>query len=448
MRGLLAFFAVMLLCTLISRAIYASGLPLVTTGRPKAMTINHEVKAEGTVKPSRLLAQNVQAALLVKEVYVTAGDRMEAGEPLFALDVDDIQALIEQKELEEKKLELTIATLENNLALAGEEKTKEMQRALEDGAVLLTEADKRLERAREDEAYAERELSLYEADTPDGDSEEEWKLWEEGRKALAQKLLSAEREREDAQDAQRAACLQAERGLEDNFSMENSDASLGLYWMEFEQLKKELAKLEGLVSKDGIILAENDGIVMQVGVSAGENTTESAAVTFADGDAPLVFEAIVNQEQKKYLEVGAQGELSLGSYAAAGGKKIAVKVDYLTEADSIAQSFVLQALLDGSDAVIGQNATFTLNVQSEIFSCCIPLDALHRDENQRSFVWVLEETQTVLGTELAARRRTVNVLDSNDRYAAIEAGVIDENDRIIETATKEFGDGDVVRMKE
>lgn len=448
LRGLLAFLALMLLCTLISRAIYASGLPQVTVEKTRSMPINHEVKVSGTVKPARQLAQNVRAALLVREVFVAEGDSVEEGQLLFTLDTGCLGELIEEKELEGKKLELQIATLENNLALAGEEKTKEMQRALEDGAVLLSEADKRLERAKEDEAYAKRELSLYEADTPEDGSEEEWKLWEEGRKALSQKLLEAEREREDAQDAQEAAYRQAGRGLEDNFSMERSDAALGIARMEFEQVKKELAELRSLLKEEGKICAQYGGTVMQVGVAAGQNTTDSAAVTFADSAAPLQFEAIVDQEQKKYVEAGAQGELAFGSYAAAGGKKMRVTVDYLTEIDSMPGSFVMRALLTGEDAVIGQNATFSLNVQSENFSCCISMDALHRDENQRSFVWVVEEADTILGMELTARRRMVNVLDENGRYAAVETGVIDEDDRIIQAATREFGDGDVVRMKE
>lgn len=70
------------------------------------------------------------------------------------------------------------------------------------------------------------------------------------------------------------------------------------------------------------------------------------------------------------------------------------------------------------------------------------------DENKRYFVYVLREENTILGTELAAEKRMVEVLDKNDRYAAIEPGAVDESTELIVTATKEFGDGDIVRRKE
>lgn len=446
--GLGIFLALMLGCTLISRGIYAAKLPQVTVITPKRMAIDHRVEAAGSIKPARKLAKNVMSGLLVKEVFVTAGDSVEEGQALFLLDTDHIREQISKKELEEKKLELQIATMQSNLELAGEEKTKRMQRALEDGAIALTEADKRIERAKEDLEYAKRELALYAEDTPETDDEEEWKLWEEGRKALALKVQDAERGLEDAEDAKGAAVLEAGRKLQDDFTLESADASLGVAWMEFQDLKEEIAKLKGLLAADGEILSECAAVITEVNVSAGEMTAASAAVSFADAAVPLQFEAVLNQEQKKYVEPGAAGELTLGSFLSAGAKTTAVTVDYLTELPSMPGSFYARMLLPEGVGTIGQNGIFTLNVQSESFSCCIPADALYKDGNQRSFVYVLEETNTILGTELAARKRVVNVLDSNERYAAVEPGAIGETDRIIETATEKFEDGDVVRMKE
>lgn len=446
--GLFIFLGLMLLCSLISKGIYASKLPQVTVEKPKRMAISHEVEASGSVKPARELAKNVAAGLRVKEVLVTEGDQVEAGQELFVLDTAYIQDLVSQKELEAKKLELQIVTLQSNLELAGEEKTREMQRALEDGALALTEADKRLARAKEDLEYAERELALYVADTPESEDEEVWKSWEEGRKALAQKVLEAERALEDAQEAQTEAFLEAERGLEDHFSAEASDASLGVARMELQGMEEEIAKLKSLLNAEGKVLADAEGTVTSVSVRAGENTTDAAAVTFADAAVPLQFEAVLDREQKKYVEPGAEGELTFGSFLAAGGKAVSVTVDYLTELSAMPGSFCARMLLPDGCGTIGQSGTFTMSVQSESFSCCISMDAVHKDENQRSYVYVMEETDTILGKELVARKRMVEVLDSNDSYAALRPGVIDETDSVIRTATQPFEDGDVIRLKE
>ncbi len=448
LAGLGIFLGVMLLFTLISKGIYAMQLPQVTVDMAKKGTINHEVRVDGSIKPAKELALHTKAGLRVSEIFVTAGDRVEEGQLLFTLDTAYMQEMIEEKALEVKKLELQVATMQGNLELAGEEKTRQMQRALQDGAVLQLEADKQLERAKEDEAYAKRELSLYVADTPEGEDEAEWKAWEEGRKALALKLKDAERAREDAEAARQAAILEAGRGLEDQFSQENADAALGVSQMELSDLNRELEELRLLVKENGEVHAQNAGTITQVNVSVGGNTTELAAVIFADTATPLWFEAVLDKEQKKYVEQGTAGELSLGSFQAAGGRRLSVTVDYLTEADGAPGSFLMRMFVPEGNGTIGQNAVFVCNVQSESFPYCISMDALHQDENQRSFVYVLEETNTMLGRELVARKRIVEVLDQNDQNAAVAPGSIDETDQIIQTATQPFTDGAVVRMKD
>lgn len=446
--GLGIFFALMFLGTLVSKGIYATRLPQVTTGSPKRMSITHEVNAAGSVKPSKELAANMEAGLRVKEVFVSVGDEVEEGQLLFTLDTEYIEELIAQKELEAKKLELQIATLESNQKIAGLEKDREMERAGEDAITAFAEARKNLERAQEDEAIARYELDQYVEDTPEDDSEEAWKVWEEGRQACENKVRETARVTRNAQEALEAAHTQAYRNIEDSMTQQYSDATLGVDWMEFNHMKEEMEELRAYLQDDGEIYSGITGTVTQVGVAAGQITTELPVVIFADGSVPLQFEAILEPEQKKYVEPKAEGELSLGSYQAAGGRKIPVTVDYLTEIASMPGSYAAGILLPENTGSIGQNGTFVLSVSSELYFCCVPLDALHQDENQRSFVYVLEETDTILGKELVARKRLVNVLEQNDRYAALEAGAIDENDKIIESATEEFSDGDVVRMKD
>ena len=51
--------------------------------------------------------------------------------------------------------------------------------------------------------------------------------------------------------------------------------------------------------------------------------------------------------------------------------------------------------------------------------------------------------------ELTAEEKLiVDILDKNDKYAALAGGVVDENSRIICTADEEISDGDPVRMKD
>jgi multidrug efflux pump subunit AcrA (membrane-fusion protein) len=79
---------------------------------------------------------------------------------------------------------------------------------------------------------------------------------------------------------------------------------------------------------------------------------------------------------------------------------------------------------------------------------CIPLNALHEDANQRSFVYVVSERAGILGTELTAEMVYVRVLDRNDSFAAVEEGVIDRETEVIVSSTEELEDRAVIRYKE
>ena len=254
--------------------------------------------------------------------------------------------------------------------------------------------------------------------------------------------MAAQRAVEDAEDALEKAKLEADRGLEDSIRPELSDSSLGIYRLDLEAAREELAKLQELVKAEGLISAEQAGIVTRVGVAAGENTPAGAAVVFADTEKPLQFEVILDKEDKKYVNQGSSASVSLGSV------ETEVTVDYLTEEESSPGSFRVLMNLPEGVGTIGQSGSFRLSVQSELYNCCISIDALHTDENQRNFVYVLGERSGILGKELTAEKLMVEVLDKNNRYAALQSGALDGNTKVINAADRDFAEGDPVRMKE
>lgn len=443
-RGLFAFLGIMLVLTLVSRGIYGEKLPRVTAEQPMSMALEHRVEAQGTVKPKRELAVNAPAGLRVQEVFVVPGDRVEAGQALFSLDADFIRSQAADKELELRKLELQIVTLEHNLQLAALEKNREMQRAGEDALDAARKAQKELDRAREDEKEARRELGEHGAEYPS--EEYEQKIWEEEQKQLAKLAQAAGRSTEDAQEKKEDTQTASARSLEDALSLEQTDAALGLYRMQAEQLQEELEALNSYTKEQRIITAEAPGIVTQVKVMPGEITTQGAALLFADTALPLQFEVLLDQEQKKYAELGVAGEVVLGNAGVSGKETIPVTVEYLTEPETMPGSFQAVMTLPEGKGALGQGGTFFIEQRTEVYPCCVPLDALHQDENKRYFVYVLREEETLLGTELAAEKRMVEVLDQNERYAAIQPGTVDAATPLILKADRDLEDGAVVRL--
>lgn len=585
LKGFGVFLGGMLVLTLVSRGIYAEGFARVSVEVPERMAVGHVVEVSGNVKQSRELAVNVAEGLRVREVFVIPGDRVEAGSELFALDLDFLEERIRDKERDVEKLRLQIATVQGNLALAGEEKNVEMSRAGEDAVRAGEEADKALRRAEEDlasaraslqehldknlkntsdeerqrqeEAYqawkkrlaeggereksvsdkvkglqrrkeslegeiaglkekigelekkggengsegtevgtvsgnglgdgassggsgeldalkaqlAEKEAELVQVkkelseagweqedaaeqlgelqgnavSKPDFSEEDSaWESWMSTRKSLEEKVQDAERALEDAEDEKEKALEDAQRNLEDSLRSEQSDSTLGLYQLDLEEAGEELKRLKGILEQEGVVKAEASGMVTRVGVAAGEQTSSGASVVFADTARPLQFEVILQKEEKKYVNLGAEAEITLGN----SSNMIKATVDYLTEMETSPGSFTALVTLPEGTGTIGQSGMFRVTQQSEMYNYCIPVDALHMDENQRNFVYVLGERSGFLGAELTAEKLMVDVLDKNDKYAALAGGVVDGNSRIICTADREISDGDPVRMKD
>ena len=89
-----AFLGFMLLCTLISRAVYASGLPRVTAEYPSRMAITHKVEAEGVVQQGMEYAVHALGGLRCRAVYAHVGDQVTPETLLFEVDLEDLQEQI------------------------------------------------------------------------------------------------------------------------------------------------------------------------------------------------------------------------------------------------------------------------------------------------------------------------------------------------------------------
>ena len=298
---------------------------------------------------------------------------------------------------------------------------------------------------QEDAAEQLGELQGNAVNKPDFSGEDSaWESWMSTRKSLEEKVQDAERALEDAEDEKEKALEDAQRNLEDSLRSEQSDSTLGLYQLDLEEAGEELKRLKGILEQEGVVKAEASGVVTRVGVAAGEQTSSGASVVFADTARPLQFEVILQKEEKKYVNLGAEAEITLGN----SSNMIKATVDYLTEMETSPGSFTALVTLPEGTGTIGQSGMFRVTQQSEMYNYCIPVDALHMDENQRNFVYVLGERSGFLGAELTAEKLMVDVLDKNDKYAALAGGVVDGNSRIICTADREISDGDPVRMKD
>ena len=158
------FLAFMLLCTLISRSVYASGLPQVSTKTPEASALSHEVEAQGIVEAGRETAVTALSGLRCETVLVHTGDHVDTETALFQVDLEDLKEQIEEKQLAISKLQLEIQAQEQNRQLEAEQKDEQKERAQEDYDAADASSSQTVARAEQDLAAAEAALKEAEAE--------------------------------------------------------------------------------------------------------------------------------------------------------------------------------------------------------------------------------------------------------------------------------------------
>lgn len=452
--GFIIFLIFMWLCTLISKSIYASRLPMVTTCGIESKYIEHVVEAEGIVEAGAKLPVTALGGLRVVAVSVQAGDRVEEGDLLFTVDLEDMKEIMAQQELDRQKTQLQIDAILHNRELAQEKKELEEARAREDYDALARYQDTLVGRAAENVAQAEEALDELQAENraheddwkkEDGEQkteeeiEAERKAREEEEERLKQELQAAAYAEADAKWNRDNAVKDAGRKVEDVISEEDQDAALAVYQAEAEGIQEKLSAYQAVLDGGGKITAPMSGMVTDVYVQAGGRVPDTASFLLADDEAPYQFCVTLTKEEKTYVNLSDDVKLKLGDR-----KEVNARVDYLAENENAPGSFTARIQLPEETGAPGQSGTMTCAKAGEKRSCCIPLLALHEDQN-KSYVYVAGEREGILGTEYYVEEINVSVVDKNDKFAAVE-GALTEESRIIQSADKEIKRGDVIRL--
>lgn len=429
--GLAVFMALMWVCTLVSKSIYAQQLPMVTTTRTEAKYIEHIVEAEGIVEAGAKLPVTVLSGLRVEELVVHTGDQVKEGDLLFTVDLEDLKQIMDEQELSVAKTQLQIDTIVHNKELSQNQKALEEARAREDYDALARYQDTLVGRAAEDVVQAEKALEELPDESKGNGNEEEERLKRE--------LQAAAYAEADARWTRDNTMKDAGRKVEDVLQEDNADATLAVYRTELAAMQDKLAAYREVLDREGKMTAPMAGTVTDVYVQAGGRVPDTASFLLADEEVACRFRTSLTKEQKSYVNLGDDVKLELG-----GSRKIDVKVDYLQENESMPGTYTAIVKLPEETGVPGLSGKLTCSKTGEKYPACIPLSALH-SENGRYFVYVVNEREGILGTEYYVEEITISVVDKNDRLAAIEGAVSDES-LILESSTKEVQKGTVVRL--
>ncbi|MEY8266448.1 hypothetical protein AALA79_08795 [Lachnospiraceae bacterium 64-25] len=426
MAGFAAFLVFMVICTVISKSVYAYRLPMVTTCQPETKYIEHKVEAEGIVVAGGEKTVTYLPGVRIDSIYAKEGERVEEGDVLMQIDLADLKELMDEKQDEIAQLSLQINAILNNQEIARQKKELELARAREDYDTTARIEDTQVGRALESYVRAQEDL------------EEEG-----GDEALKDALQSAAYGEADAKARRDEAVKQAERAVEDLLLPEEVTAELERTQLERASLSEKMQEYQSVLESQGAVTAPYGGVVTEVLVRPGERVPDTAVLLLSDETLPCQLKVTLDEEQKKYIGLGDEILVELEGK----GKVLEEKVAYLAESRSIPGKYEVLVELPENMGIPGLAGSIARSDTGEKHRLCLPAAALHTD-NDRNYVYVVKEREGILGQEYYVDEVNVQVIDKNENWAAVEEGMLDLESVIILSATREFKRGDTVRREE
>ena len=324
----------------------------------------------------------------------------------------------------------------------------ELERAGEDLEDIQEEEDLKVEEARakmyaaeedyEDVDYGERENQEdLRREYEDALEAEDEKLKEAGRKVqdLEESLYQAMEKVENARvsDAGTAA---GEAAAKEMSVLKQESMKL-----DMEEIQKKQRKIEEFIDSKGQIKAPVDGVVVDTGLQAGDRIQDGRQLRLAVGG--LEMKAQIDRETAGagLLKKGSMMQVKLAGQS----KNVETEVEDLNHLAEDGKIQVTAGVPEGQGR-LGDLVSFTANIESGIYPCVIPIEAL-REDNEGYYCLAAEPEKTILGEELKAVRIQVDVLEKSSSAAAV-SGPVTKEMKLITESGKPVSEGDRVRVVE
>lgn len=337
----------------------------------------------------------------------------------------------------QEKAEETKTALE-----AAEEKVKQGESG-EDVSGLQAEleaAKKAWEQAAKEQEEAKAALEVYQA-RQQGEKDQEGSQQEQ---ALKDAYRQAQNAYESAVSQREKSLTEAGRRIEDAKKEQTPDSSDKVSQIDRQVLVMELEKMEALLEQKGVISSSVDGKITDIAIETGNDTMDGRCMAVADLSLGSRFVAQITKEEQKMINKGDSVVLNPGN-----GKKKAegLKIESIRENEKEEDMLDVTVVIPDNRLEIGTTAELEADKKSPEYSCTVPIEAL-RSENNGYYVLVAEETETVLGSEITARRVDVELLEKNEKLAGLKEGALSGNDRVIVKTSKPVKEGDRIWPKD
>lgn len=433
------FFLCMLVFTVLSRA--ADGVTIarvqVTTVQNKMIT--HQVTGSGKVEGSVKQGVFTEAGQRVSSLAVAEGQKVAKGDLLCQLDLAVLQESVSRAEAELEKLRLSGGDLASRQEVEAQQQADTLARAQEDLQLTVEKGDIAINSAQEDLQTAINKLnSLY------------LRRDYYGEQGLTSDIMAQQEAVKAKRDALNSVIIQrnddvkaAERAIEDAQKPKPADSTLETNNIELSAQEEELSRLQALLLDKGRVMVPEDGVVTEMNISIGSQTTSEALVLLTLHQGDYTLSGTIHKDFAKYVAEG--DEVTLKNSA---GKEISGGMVARIQEDKEDKNLrKVTVSLPADSMELGEMGEFTVVQEEGPYNTCIPLAALH-EENGNKFVYVLDKSSSILGEELTARKVSVQVLAKNEQFAALGEGSMGNTEKIIVSSDREITGGSRVRLEE
>ena len=210
------FFLVMVLFTLLSRAVYQHGTAVVTVQMPSGGTIDHTVQITGKTLQNQEVAVTTMGGLRVGSICVNEGQQVKQGDVLFILDLTFLEETILRQEQDMKKQQLSVWDSYAQNSNAQKQRENQQAQAEENYDHAVAQAQTDVDRAQRDLDRAKTALENYRNGvTEDKAQEEALELaCREARTVYNDAVAALEALEQEIDQAVQDAITQAERELQ------------------------------------------------------------------------------------------------------------------------------------------------------------------------------------------------------------------------------------------
>ena len=390
----LLFFFVMVLLTLIARGTAGAKLARVSVISPGGQELKQSVQFYGTAKPVANVFITVPSGLTIEKVLK---------EPMDSVAKGDAIALINQAALDELVIRQRASLRQMELSLESQLKWSDVSdRDLKAAQKACDKAQESFDKIKDDD-----EVSV------------------EDKTAAREKLNAAQETLRRAQEAYLEEMLlelpgARTLGLDIAALQEKIDALVFFQEQQYQILSEATGLLADLSLEENMVTTGNEVIGI---CTSGNGLTLTFQASKEDANNILKYEPKLTATQEELKE-------ELRSFD--------------PDINTLGQDMVTFTAKLRETGWTDKGISITGDLWRSDYDLCVPMSALRQDSDGY-FVYVMETTQTLMGTDKRFVRRDVYIENTDGRYAAV-SGNISSNDQVILSSSKPLSDGDSVRV--